>query len=67
VGKYPDGTPAVAEGTSGKGWLILTGFHPEAPATWRRGMNFRTSVDVDNAYAATLIRAALNRELLAHY
>src|SRR4051812_41271894 len=23
VGKYPDGTPAVVEGTSGQGWVIL--------------------------------------------
>src|SRR5262249_31105470 len=34
VGKYPDGTPAIVEGTSGKGWVILTGVHPEAPANW---------------------------------
>ena len=67
VGKYPDGTAAVAEGTFGSGWVILTGFHPEAPASWRRGMDFRTSVNIDNAYAATLIRAALNRDLLPHY
>jgi hypothetical protein len=34
---------------------------------WRRGMDFKTAVDMDNAYAATLLRAALNRELLPHY
>ena len=42
VGKYPDGTPAIVEGTFGSGWVILTGVHPEAPASWRRGMDFRT-------------------------
>jgi len=67
VGKYPDGTSAIAEGTFGNGSVILTGVHPEAPASWRRGMRFRTPSDIDNAYAATLIRAALNRELLPHY
>lgn len=67
VGKYPDGTPAIVEGTFGNGWVILTGVHPEAPAGWRRGMGFRTAVSNDNAYAAALIRAAMNRELLAHY
>ncbi len=67
VAKYPDGTPAVVEGTYGKGWLILSGVHPEAPADWRRGMDFKTPADTDNAYAAALIRAALNRELLPHY
>jgi glutamine amidotransferase-like uncharacterized protein len=66
VGRYPDGTPAIVEGTSGSGWVVLTGVHPEAPAAWRRGMTFTTPVSVDNAYAATLIRAALNRSPLSH-
>jgi glutamine amidotransferase-like uncharacterized protein len=60
VGKYPDGTPAIVEGSSGKGWVILCGTHPEAPANWRDGMTFSTPVDVSNDYAGTLIDAALN-------
>jgi hypothetical protein len=67
VGKYPDGTPAIVEGSSGKGWVILTGVHPEAPANWRRGMAFTTPASVDHAYAATLIHAALNGTRLPHY
>ena len=67
VAKYPDETPAIVEGTFGSGWVILTGVHPEAPASWRSGIDFRTPVNIDNAYAATLIRAAVNRELLPHY
>jgi glutamine amidotransferase-like uncharacterized protein len=67
VGKYPDGTPAVVEGSVGSGWVILSGVHPEAPASWRRGMTFTTPVSVDNAYAETLIQAALNRAPLSHY
>jgi glutamine amidotransferase-like uncharacterized protein len=67
VGKYPDGTPAVVEGTFGSGWVILSGVHPEAPAGWRHGMSFATPVSTDNAYAATLIHAALNRTSLPHY
>jgi len=67
VGKYPDGTPAIVEGTVGSGWVILSGVHPEAPGTWRRGMSFNTAAEVDNAYAATLIRAALNRTSLPHF
>jgi hypothetical protein len=67
VAKYPDGSPAVAQGTFGNGWLVLTGIHPEAPENWRHGMIFSTSADADNAYAATLIQAALNRTPLAHY
>jgi len=67
VGKYPDGTPAIVQGTCGSGCVILSGVHPEAPANWRRGMSFTTQADTDNAYAWTLIHAALNRELLRHY
>lgn len=67
VAKYPDGTPAVVEGTSGQGWVILVGVHPEAPETWRRGMTFRTPASVANAYAGTLVRAALTRTWLPHY
>lgn len=67
VGKYPDGTPAIAEGPSGKGWVILTGVHPEAPEHWRRGMTFTTPASVANAYAGTLVDAALHRTWLPHY
>jgi biotin protein ligase-like protein len=67
VGKYPDGTPAIVEGYSGKGWVILCGVHPEAPASWRTGMTFTTSVAVDNAYAETLVTDALNAISLTHF
>lgn len=67
VGKYPDGTPAVVEGTFGSGWVILAGVHPEAPDAWRRGMVFTTPASEDHAYAGTLINAALNRTALPHY
>ena len=67
VGKYPDGTPAIVEGSVGRGWAILSGVHAEAPASWRRGIVFRTPVSDDNAYAQTLLVAALNRTTLSHY
>lgn len=67
IAKYPDGTPAVVQGNVGKGWVILTGIHAEAPENWRRGMSFSTPAAVDNAYAATLIEAALRRTSLPHY
>ena len=67
VAKYPDGTAAVVEGSSGQGWVILVGVHPEAPENWRHGMTFRTPASVDNAYAATLIDAALRATRLPHY
>jgi glutamine amidotransferase-like uncharacterized protein len=67
VAKYPDGTPAVVEGKFGSGWVILTGIHAEAPAGWRYGMTFTTSVAADNAYAKTLVTAALNGTWLPHF
>ena len=67
IGKYPDGTPAIVEGPSGKGWVILTGVHPEAPENWRGGMTFITPARIANAYAVTLVEAALNRTSLPHY
>src|SRR6266481_5742692 len=67
VGKYPDGTPAIVEGTSGQGWVILCGVHPEAPENWRRGMAFTTPTSASIAYAGTLIDAALHGTSLPHY
>jgi hypothetical protein len=67
VAKYPDGTPAIAEGAVGRGWAILAGVHPEAPESWRSGMTFATSVAVDRAYAATLLSAALHHTVLPHF
>jgi len=67
VGEYPDGAPAIVEGRSGNGWVILSGVHAEAPESWRYGMTFTTSVGADNAYAAKLIVAALNGTSLPHY
>jgi glutamine amidotransferase-like uncharacterized protein len=67
VARYPDGTPAIVEDNVGDGWVILSGIHPEAPESWRRGLTFNTTASVDNAYAATLISAAMNRIRLEHY
>jgi hypothetical protein len=67
VGKYPNGTAAIAEGYWGKGFVLLSCVHPEAPAGWRAGMNFFTPLDVDLAYAGTLVNAALNRTTLPHF
>jgi hypothetical protein len=67
VGKYPDGTPAIVEGVVGEGWMILCGVHPEAPESWRRGMNFSTSARAANEYTGTLVDAALHGRRLPHY
>ncbi len=67
IAKYPDGSPAAVQGGVGEGWIVLAGFHPEAPASWRGAMRFTTPVAADQAYAAELVEAALNRTRLAHY
>jgi hypothetical protein len=66
IAQYPDGTPAVSEGASGKGWVVLCGVHPEAPETWRAepGMSFATPTSASHEYAASLIDAALTRTSL---
>lgn len=67
VGEFPDGTPAIVEGPSGKGFVLLTGVHAEAPANWRAGMTFTTPLSVDLAYAGTLIQTALTGNALPHF
>ena len=67
VAKYPNGTPAIVEGRFGRGWVILSGVHPEAPESWRRGMTFNTPVGDTAEYARSLILAALNGVELPHY
>jgi hypothetical protein len=67
IGKYPNGSTAITEGYWGKGFVLLSGVHPEAPAGWRSGMDFFTPLDVDLAFAGTLVTSALNRVTLPHF
>lgn len=67
VGRYPDGTPAIVQGTYGTGLVTLSGIHPEAPDSWRRGLIFHTPAGADHAYAEMLIRAACDRVTLPHF
>ena len=67
VAKYPDGTPAITEGTWGNGFVMFTGVHLEAPANWRAGLNFTTPLSTDLSYAGTVIQAALNATPLPHF
>jgi hypothetical protein len=67
VSKYPDDCAATVQGDFGKGRVILCGFHPEAPESWRRGMSFTTPARVSHAYASQLIEATLNHRTLPSY
>jgi hypothetical protein len=67
VAKFPDGTPAIVEGQSGAGFAIFTGVHLEAPADWIGTMTMKTPISVDQAYAGSVINAALNGTPLPHF
>lgn len=67
VGKYPDGTPAVVQGSSGKGCVILCGVHPEAPESWRSEFTFSTPTSASHEFAAKLIEAALGGKELPKF
>lgn len=58
IATYPDGSPAVAQGFYGKGLVLLSGTHPEAPESWRAGLAFTTPVQDSHDYARSLIRRA---------
>lgn len=60
IARYPDGTPAVAQGAFVKGWVVLAGVHAEAQEAWRAGMGFTTGAERSHAYAVSLIEAALH-------
>jgi len=67
VAKFPDGTPAIVEGASGNGFVIFTGVHPEAPESWMDTLMVTTPVSVDQAYAAAIVKAALDGTTLPHF
>ncbi len=66
IAKYPNGLPAMAANKVGKGFVVLTGVHPEAPEDWRWGF---VSPDTDGVtadinYTKTLIQSALTKVML---
>jgi hypothetical protein len=67
VAKYDDGTPALAQGRFGEGWVVLLGTHPEAPDRWHNGLPFKTTGAASRAYAAAVVTAALNATPLRHF
>lgn len=63
VARYTTGDPAISQTWSGKGFVIVTGPHPEAPQGWRSvAGNDPDGLDYD--IATKLIKAALNRQPL---
>lgn len=60
VGRYDNGTPAISETTSGKGFVVISGPHPEAPQGWRATAG-TDSDGLDYDIAIAMIDAAITR------
>jgi glutamine amidotransferase-like uncharacterized protein len=63
IARYNDGRPAISQTKAGAGFVIVSGPHPEAPASWQ----YDTGTDpdgLDKDIAISLIKAAFNRSML---
>lgn len=67
VATFPDGSAAITQGSSGKGFVTFTGVHLEAPESWRGSLQFNTPVSADLAYAGTVFQAAFSGTALPHF
>ena len=66
VARYPDGKPAISQKFSGAGFVIVSGVHPEAPASWQ----YDSGVDLDGTdfdIAKKLIAATLYRKPMVSF
>jgi len=64
LARYSDGRGAIAQAQAGKGFAILTGPHPEAPASWPVAAGLTDSDGVDHDLAWKLIDAAFRGQPL---
>lgn len=63
VARYNNGKPAISQASYGKGFIVLTGPHPEAPQGWRATAgNDPDGLDYD--VFSSLVKAALTRQPL---
>lgn len=60
VARYDDGQPAISQTWAGRGLVVISGPHPEAPQGWRATAG-RDSDGLDFDIAVDMIRAALVR------
>jgi glutamine amidotransferase-like uncharacterized protein len=58
---YPDATPAVISFKYGKGLVIVSGVHPEAPLAWKEKVGLRDPDGEDMDLARELLGRALSR------
>ena len=60
VARYADNKdPAISETWAGKGLMVISGPHPEAPQSWRDKLGLTDSDGLDQDTAAQLISAAM--------
>lgn len=71
--EYPNGViaryaktnqPAIVQTWAGKGMVILSGPHPEAPQNWRNKLDLQDSDGSDQDIAWQLFQATLNQQFL---
>jgi hypothetical protein len=66
VARYSTGEPAISETFSGKGYVVISGPHPEAPQGWRATAGY-DSDGLDYSVAIAMINAAITRQPLTAY
>lgn len=66
IARYETGDPAISETISGKGYVVISGPHPEAPQGWRATAG-TDSDGLDYDIAIDMINAALNKQPLATF
>lgn len=61
VARYSNGKPAISETWSGKGYVVISGPHPEAPQGWRAGAVGTDRDGLDFDIAVEMIQSALTK------
>jgi len=63
VARYKNGSPAISQTRSGKGFVVISGPHPEAPEGWRLTAG-NDSDGLDYDIAIDMIKAAIHQRPL---
>lgn len=64
IARYPNGQPAISQTWAGRGFVVISGPHPESPDSWRTSFGLVDSDGSDDELAFQLINAALQRRPL---
>ena len=61
VARHPDGSPALAKGWVGKGFVFISGPHPEGPQSWRDSFGLTDPDGLDFELDGRIFDATLNQ------